>query len=75
MTSTTYIGIGKVESGQFVWWLTTSTGDRIYNSEHFPTKQACERAIKEMKRVLLPAPLMDISAHKRRDKQQMRLVA
>lgn len=75
MTSTTYIGIGRSDSGQFVWWLTTSSGERIYNSEQFPTKRDCERAINRMKREFLSAPVMDISAHDRREENRLRLVA
>ena len=76
MTSKTYIGIGRNTDGSYLWWLTTASGERIYNSTHFATKQACERAIKQMKRVLLSAPVMDVSARLASETpQRMRLVA
>ncbi len=75
MKSKTYIGVGRTSSGDYSWWLATASGERLFNSEPFSSKEACERAIKLMKRELLSAPIMDISAHANRPHKRMRLVA
>lgn len=67
MISKTYIGIGRSagpgSGAHYFWWLTTASGQQLYNSKHFPSKRACERAIAEMKRELGTAPVMDVCAH------------
>ncbi|MDX1438905.1 MAG: DUF1508 domain-containing protein [Rubricoccaceae bacterium] len=84
MANKTYIGVGRTTEGAYFWWLTTSTGRQIFNSEKFETKEACERAIKQMKRELFTAPVMDITAHdtfrkqrkqRKQSKHGLRLVA
>lgn len=75
MNSKTYIGVGKDREGMYFWWLTTATGHRLYNSELFPSKSACEQAIKVMKRELGSAPVMDISAYVPDKRKRLRLVA
>lgn len=75
MTSKTYIGIGRSPDGRYFWWLTTASGHRLFNSEHFVSKRACERAIKEMKRELSAAPVMDVCARELPARRPMRLAA
>jgi len=75
MISKTYIGIGRSPHGHYFWWLTTASGRQIFNSEHFRSKRACERAIREMKRELTIAPIMDVCAHELTVPREMRLAA
>lgn len=75
MTSKTYIGVGRSDGGDYFWWLTTASGRRLFNSEQFSSKLECERAIREMKRELAAAPLMDVCARDPAPARRLRLVA